>query len=69
MGVVDEVLPADKLIARAWELAKQLVGQPPLTLHYARIRLTQRLKQLMLAQLGHGLALEGLGANDYWPPG
>jgi len=69
MGVVNEVLPADKLLARAWELAEQLASQPPLTLRYARILLTQRLKQLMLEQLGHGLALQGLGANDYWPPG
>ena len=69
MGVVNEVLPADKLLDRAWELARQLASQPPLTLRYARVVLTQRLKQLMLEQLGHGLALQGLGANDYWPPG
>ncbi|MCC6706900.1 MAG: enoyl-CoA hydratase/isomerase family protein [Gammaproteobacteria bacterium] len=68
MGVVNEVLPADQLLARAWELAGQLAQQPPLTLRYARVLLTQRLKQLMLEQLGHGLALQGLGANDYWPP-
>ena len=69
MGVVNEVLPAEKLLGRAWELAEQLARQPPLTLRYARVVLTQRLKQLMLEQLGHGLALQGLAANDYWPPG
>ena len=68
MGVVSEVLPADRLLPRAWELAEQLVKQPPLTLRYARVVLTQRLKQLMLDNLGYGLALQGLAANDYWPP-
>lgn len=68
MGVVNEVLPRDALLPRARELAAQLVTQPPLTLRYARVLLTQRLKQLMLDQLGPGLALQGLGANAYWPP-
>ncbi len=67
LGVVSEVLPADRLLPRAWELAEQLVQQPPLTLRYARVVLTQRLKQLMLEHLGSGLALQGLAANDYWP--
>jgi hypothetical protein len=49
-------------------LAEQLIKQPPLTLRYARVVLTQRLKQLMLDNLGSGLALQGLAANDYWPP-
>ena len=68
IGVVSEVLPAGRLLPRAWELAEQLVKQPPLTLRYARVVLTQRLKQLMLDNLGYGLALQGLAANDYWPP-
>jgi len=68
LGVVSEVMPAGDLLPRAWQLAEQLLKQPPLTLRYARLVLTQRLKQLMLEQLGYGLALQGLGANDYWPP-
>src|SRR4030095_11185245 len=55
-GVVNEVLPPDQLVARAWTVAEHLVKQPPLTLRYARVTLAQRLKQLLLDNLGYGLA-------------
>jgi 6-oxocamphor hydrolase len=64
LGVVSEVMPQAQLSARARELAAQLTKQPPLTLRYARVSLTQQLKRLMLDGLGYGLALEGLAAVD-----
>jgi enoyl-CoA hydratase/carnithine racemase len=58
LGVVAEVLSADRLMGRAWELARQLASKPLLTLRYTRIALVQHLKRRMLDELGHGLALE-----------
>ena len=63
-GLVNEVLPPDKLLARAWELAQQLAQQPLLTLRYARVVLTQDLKRRLHDLLGYGLALEGLASLD-----
>ncbi|TMA56480.1 MAG: enoyl-CoA hydratase/isomerase family protein [Deltaproteobacteria bacterium] len=64
LGVVNEVVPRARLLPRVWELAEQLAKQPPLTLRYARVVLTQQLKRLMQDELGYGLALEGLSALD-----
>ncbi len=67
LGVVAEVLPKEKLLPRARELAKQILRQPPITIRYARVVMTQELKTLMLEHLSHGLALQGVAANEYWP--
>jgi enoyl-CoA hydratase/carnithine racemase len=67
LGVVSEVVPRDRLLPRAWELAQLIVEKPKLTVRYARVAITQQLKQMMLDNLGYGLALEGLAAGASWP--
>ena len=69
LGVVNEVVAADRLMERAYELAHTLARQPDTTLRYARDAMTQRLKRLVLDDLAYGLALEGLGAYATWPTG
>ena len=64
LGVVSEVLPKEKLLPRAWQLAEQLAQQTDLILRYTRIALTLQLKRQMHDMLGYGLALEGLAASD-----
>ena len=41
LGLVAEVLPPDKLLARAWELAEDLARRPTLLLRYTRLLLTE----------------------------
>jgi enoyl-CoA hydratase/carnithine racemase len=67
LGVVSEVVAPEQLLRRAWELARQVVARPSLAVRYARVAMTQQLKEIMLENLGYGLALEGLGAAAAWP--
>jgi len=66
-GVVNEVLPAGKLLGRALELANYIAAMPALTRRYTRLALTQRIKRLMHEGLGYGLAFEALAAIDQLP--
>jgi enoyl-CoA hydratase/carnithine racemase len=60
LGVVNEVLPRKKLMPRAWQVARDICRRPPLARRYARVAMTQQLKQAMLDGLGYGIALESL---------
>jgi len=59
-GLVNEVLPLDRLMPRARELARQILQQPEMNRRYARILLTEHLRRRMSELLPYGLALEGL---------
>ena len=63
-GVVNEVVPATGLLARAHEIADNIAALPPLTSRYTRIALTQRLRPLVEEGIGYGLALEGISAAE-----
>lgn len=63
MGLIAEVVPKDEVLARAREIAEDLVKRPMLVLRYSRMIFTHKLKREMLDLLGYGLALEGLAAG------
>src|SRR6202045_664491 len=46
-GAVNEIVPADKLLGRAREIAEGLAKLPSLTTHYTRIALTQKLRRII----------------------
>jgi enoyl-CoA hydratase/carnithine racemase len=63
-GAVNEIVPTDKLLTRAREIAEGLAKLPPLTTRYTRIALTQKLRRIIDEGVGYGLALEGISAAD-----
>ena len=61
-GAVNEILKRSDLLPRAWDIARQMTKQNPLTLRYARMALSQRFRRRLLEGLSYGLALEGISA-------
>lgn len=59
LGVVAEVLTADRLMPRARELAADLARQPTLTLRHTRELLVEPLRRELAARLPRGFELEG----------
>jgi enoyl-CoA hydratase/carnithine racemase len=66
-GAVAEVLPRDRLMSRARELANLIGSRPILARRYTRVALTQRIKRLLDEGLSLGLAIEALAAIDQLP--
>ena len=64
LGVVGEIVPRERLLPRAREIAARIAALPPLTASYTRIALTQKLRRLVDETVGYGLALEGISAAD-----
>ena len=63
-GAVNEIVPPEKLLARAREIAEGLAKLPPLTTRYTRIALTQKLRRIIDQGVGYSLALEGISAAE-----
>ncbi len=68
LGLVAEVLPQDKVLARAWEHAEALVQKPTLLLRYTRLMFAEYIKRRMQDLLGYGLAMEGLALMETLEP-
>jgi enoyl-CoA hydratase/carnithine racemase len=64
LGLVAEVLPPERLLARAWELAEDLARRPTLLLRYTRLLLTEALRRQMHDLLGYGLGMELLALGE-----
>jgi len=61
LGFVAEVVPHGQVLARAREVARDLIRHNPQMLRFSRMALTQHIKRRMLDDLGFGLMLEGMG--------
>jgi enoyl-CoA hydratase/carnithine racemase len=63
-GVVAEIVPNGKALARARELASLYLKAPEVTRRNTRIHFIQPLKERILREVGYGLSLEGASAAD-----
>jgi enoyl-CoA hydratase/carnithine racemase len=60
LGLVGQVLPPDKLMDRAWEIARDFNRRPRISLRATRLALTLGIRRVLNADLDEGLALEFL---------
>jgi len=63
-GVVAEVVPTGKAVARARELADLYLQAPEVTRRNTRIHFIQPLKERIVREVGYGLSLEGASSAD-----
>jgi enoyl-CoA hydratase/carnithine racemase len=61
-GAANEIVSRSRLLPRAWELARHMTKQNPLTLRYTRMALSTRFRRRLQESLSYGLALEGISA-------
>jgi enoyl-CoA hydratase/carnithine racemase len=67
-GLVNEVVPKDEVLPRAWALARQLAQKPDLLLRHSRMLMTQRLKHLLIDHLTEHMLHEGIAQLDQDDP-
>jgi len=61
LGFVHEVVPADRLPDRAWELAEELAARSLPVLRYTKAALSIGFRRHFAEGLSHGLAVQGCG--------
>ena len=64
LGLVSEIMPADKVLPRAWELARNIAKRPKSQLRATRQVLTEKLKREAQDMLTFGLYAELLALQD-----
>jgi enoyl-CoA hydratase/carnithine racemase len=64
LGLVAELMPREKLLPRAWELARQLASKSDMLLRYTRKVLTQPLRRAIDDGMQFNLAMEALSTLD-----
>lgn len=68
LGLISEVLPADKLLDRAWEIARtKFMSKNRVTRRLTRSLLIQPWRELFTKELFTGMAHESLGCFSHWP--
>ena len=60
-GAVNEVLPKDKVVDRAWEIARYLLRYSPIVLRHTRRTFVREFKRAAHNDLGYGQSMELLG--------
>lgn len=68
-GAVAEVLPKDRVLDRAWELAREIAKRPPMATRYTRMLFTQNFKRACIDELSHGIGLELYAQRQFYPVG
>lgn len=63
-GVIAEVVPNGRVLARAQELAQLYLNVPEVTRRNTRVHFIQPLKERIVREVGYGLSLEGASAAD-----
>ena len=64
IGLVNHVVPADKLMEEAVAFATRLAKGPTLAIRFAKISVQRAVQQAMLSQLDLGLALEAISGRS-----
>ena len=64
IGLVAELMPREKLLPRAWQLAEQLAKKNDMLLRYTRMVLTHPLRKQLDEGLQYFLAMEALSTLD-----
>jgi enoyl-CoA hydratase/carnithine racemase len=65
-GAVNEVVPKDRLLERAWEVARYLAMRPPLTLRLTRSILVQELRRAAVNDLASSQFQELFGMRNFF---